>query len=246
MSNNVHDIINIERKKRGLPHVYWSRSMAQLASSQANYCASIGRMVHSARFAFRGGENLCGGQGIFSPRQVVNSWLQSKQGHREYILSPRVTKAGVGISRKNGKMFVAWAFSDIPPTQSDCPNYKPTIIKLPGFFNIFKRRHIMRFNPFKIGFSLILGFVGFLSIVLGAHGFYIYFNRIDLFLSDDVSKLFLVFDTPARLDRLVIWATHIGIQSWFLPLSILLAGLWLFNYSRLWDIVSSFFDKIRP
>lgn len=110
MANKVHDIINRERKKRGLPHISWSKELARLAQKQANYCAKVGRKVHSGRPAFYGGENLSGGKGDFSPRSIVNSWLKSQLGHREYLLSPEVTRAGVGTARRNGKMFVAWTF----------------------------------------------------------------------------------------------------------------------------------------
>jgi len=123
--SKVHNLINYERKKRGVPHVYWSREMARLAQSQANYCARVGHLVHSKRFAFQGGENLAEGGRRFSPRAIVDCWLGSKAGHREYLLSPRVRKAGVGVAKAKGKTFVAWAFSDAPPSSPDCPHFKP-------------------------------------------------------------------------------------------------------------------------
>jgi len=122
--SKVHDLINYERKKRGIPTAYWSREMAKLAQSQANYCAKVGHLVHSSRFAFRGGENLAQGGSNFSPRAIVNTWLSSRAGHREYLLSPRVKKMGVGIAKSRGRTYVAWAFSDEPPTYPDCPYYK--------------------------------------------------------------------------------------------------------------------------
>lgn len=105
----VHNIINAERGKRGLPHISWSKYWAELAQSQANHCAKVGRRVHSDRPAFCGGENICGGKGYFSPRAIVNSWLKSEL-HRVYLLSPDVARAGVGIARRNGKMFATWTF----------------------------------------------------------------------------------------------------------------------------------------
>lgn len=122
---NVNDLINYERKKKGISsHVFWSREMARLAQSQANYCAKVGHLVHSDRYAYRGGENLAQGPSNFTSRAIVDCWLNSKAGHREYLLSPKVRKAGVGIAKSGGKTFVAWAFSDDPPTYPDCPNYK--------------------------------------------------------------------------------------------------------------------------
>jgi hypothetical protein len=123
--SEVHDLINLERRKRGINTVYWSREMTRLAQSQANYCAKVGHLTHSNRYAFQGGENLAGGPGNLSPRTIVNIWLRSKKGHREYLLSPRVRKAGVGTSKSRGYTYAAWAFSDKPPTYPDCPYYKP-------------------------------------------------------------------------------------------------------------------------
>lgn len=123
----VHDLINNERKKRGISNVYWSRQMARLAQSQAEYCAKVGHLVHSRRYAFQGGENLAQGGYYFSPRSIVNCWLRSKAGHREYLLSHRVRKAGVGIAKSKGKTFVAWAFSDQAPSYPDCPYYKKSL-----------------------------------------------------------------------------------------------------------------------
>ncbi|KKM05679.1 hypothetical protein LCGC14_1751660 [marine sediment metagenome] len=110
--------------------------MARLAQSQADYCARIGRMVHSDRYAFRGGENLVQGGNNFTPRAIVNCWLNSKAGHREYLLSPMVTKSGVGIAKRNGKMFVAWAFSDASCKYPDCPAFKSKPIKSPKIFSV--------------------------------------------------------------------------------------------------------------
>jgi hypothetical protein len=153
--SKVHDLINYERKKRGMRTVYWSREMARLAQSQANYCAKVGRLVHSNRYAFQGGENLVGGKGNFSPRTIVNTWLKSPK-HRSYLLSPRVRKAGVGISKSRGKMFVAWAFSDKPPTYPDCPYYKPHRPKI-------VRRKTMRF--LWILLAIIFAIVFLISLV---------------------------------------------------------------------------------
>ena len=246
--SNVHDLINKERKRRHLPHVYWSKEIARLAQSQANYCAKVGRMVHSNRYAFQGGENLCGGKGNFSPQTIVNTWLRSKAGHREYLLSPRVTKAGVGTAKRNGKMFVAWAFSSSPCTYPDCPSLKPkSTIKIPhNPLKIFIRKHNTPTNPFRVGLSLILSLGGVLGMGLGAHGIYVYFNRSSLLLGGKGQKLFLTFDVPTTLQPMVLWASERGLQSWVVPILIFLGSLWLFNYSRFLGLLSGWLNKIRP
>lgn len=114
----IHKAVNRERRKRRIHPVYWSVNLAKLALNQAKYCAKIGRMVHSKRYAFQGGENLFMTTGRLKPMSAVRGWLRSKKGHREYLLSNRVTQAGVGIAKSRGKTYVAWAFSDGFPMQS--------------------------------------------------------------------------------------------------------------------------------
>jgi hypothetical protein len=161
--SKVHDLINQERKKRGIHTVYWSREMARLAQSQANYCARVGRLIHSHRFAFQGGENLAEGGGNFPPRAIVNCWLRSKAGHREYLLSSMVRKAGIGISKSKGKTYVAWAFSDVPPTYPDCPYYKPHRPKLQS-----KGKRRINLLALKLFLSL-LAIAGFVDIIYRGH-----------------------------------------------------------------------------
>jgi uncharacterized protein YkwD len=114
----VHRLINGERKKRGIPPVRWNQELYYLAKQQADYCAKVGRLVHSKRFAFDGGENLCGGKGNITPRMIVKTWLKSKAGHREYLLSPQVKSAGVAISKSRRGTYCAWSFSDKPVGQA--------------------------------------------------------------------------------------------------------------------------------
>ena len=101
-------------------------------------------------------------------------------------------------------------------------------------------------NPFKAGVSLVLGFIGLLGMALGVHGIYVYFNRLDLILGGEGAKFLLMLDVPIRLRDLIMWASARGLQSWFIPTLIFLAGLWLFNYSRLWNMLSRLLDRIRP
>jgi len=245
--SNVHALINKERRQRHLPHVYWSKEMARLAQSQANYCAKEGHLVHSNRFAFKGGENLAQGGNRFSAKAIVNCWLGSHQGHREYLLSSKVTKAGIGISKRHGKTFVAWAFSDAPPTYPDCPSLKNKQIRtfsLKNFLGI--RKSPKKMNLFKLIFSILLGCFGLLGILLGAHSIYVYFNRLSLLVNGDAEKLFLTVTVPSSLRPAVSWASERGFQSWVIPALILLGGLWLLNYSRLWRLISGWLNRIKP
>ena len=219
--------------------------MARLAQSQAEYCARVGRLVHSNKFAFKGGENLAQGNSNFSPRAIVDTWLKSKAGHREYLLSPQVRKMGVGIAKSRGKTYVAWAFSDESPSYPDCPYYKPHAPQLRIKFPTIKlsyRRHGMLRTPV----SLFMGFIGLLGIVLGAHGLYVYFSRVEVFLfGGEAQKLFLTFEVPMRLREAVMWMSAKGIQSWFIPAAVLAGGIIVWNYSNITSKLSKFLEKVK-
>ena len=116
MKTRIHNLVNRERTKQGIPAVRWSSLMTRLAQSQANYCARIGYCKHSNRLAFAGGENLCGGRGNFPAEIIVATWMHSPE-HKEYLLSRDVKQVGTGVARRNGKMFVAWAFSSVDPNE---------------------------------------------------------------------------------------------------------------------------------
>jgi len=118
--SEIHDAINEVRMREGVSWICWSNEMVRLAQDQANYCAKVGRLVHSDRPAFWGGEDLMQGHWKSSPWDVVNCWICSRR-HQEYLLSPVVKKAGVGVAYARGQMYVAWAFSDKPPSLGDCP-----------------------------------------------------------------------------------------------------------------------------
>ena len=234
MSNiqgKVHDLIRAERRKRGLPHAYWSRGMARLAQVQANYCAKVGHMVHSDRYAFQGGENLAGGNGNFTPKAIVDCWMHSKAGHREYLLDPRVAKCGVGIAKARGKTFAAWAFSDEPPSFPDCLCYKSSI----------RRRLKGGRNMLRLPVKVVVICASVALIVLGIHGLYVYFNTTELFFGGGIDKLFLTFEVPARLTSVVVWMSVKGILSWFLPAVFVVAGLivwgWGMSIDTRYDIL---------
>lgn len=113
VASQIHQLVNEERQKRRILPVKWSEQLARQAQSQVEYCAEVGDLVHSSRYAFQGGENLFWVPGVPYARAIVDTWLGSTQGHREYLLSPRVKYAGVGVVYKNGETFAAWAFADM-------------------------------------------------------------------------------------------------------------------------------------
>lgn len=123
-ARRVHTLINAERKRCGLRPLYWSKACADYAQSSADGCAKLGQLVHAHLLSWDGGENLAFGSGHFTPRAIVNGWMHSRAGHRENLLNPRATMAGVGVARKGKRTYAAWIFSRVSPTYPDCPGYK--------------------------------------------------------------------------------------------------------------------------
>jgi uncharacterized protein YkwD len=122
-AKRVHTLINSKRRRRGLRPVYWSRGCADYAQSSADSCARLGQLVHARLLNWDGGENLAFSSGRFTPRAIVNRWMRSA-GHRENLLNPQATMAGVGATRTGKGTYVAWIFSRMPPTYPDCPGYR--------------------------------------------------------------------------------------------------------------------------
>jgi hypothetical protein len=191
-------------------------------------------MVHSSRYAFKGGENLVGGRGSFTPKDVVKSWMHSKAGHREYLLSPRVRRAGVGMARRNGKMFVAWAFSDqtlLEPFKIKFPHFKIPLLQNYGA----KGGSGMLRLPVKL--ALICASI--FAIVLGAHGIWVYFSRLELLFGAEAAKLFLAIGIPVRLRAPIEWMSMKGLQSWFIPAVFIVVGLLIWQWQTRIDAGNS-------
>lgn len=239
-TSELHKLLNRERTKRGLTYARWNQDLWHGCKSHCNYMLKTKHLVHADISEIpSGGECICGGKGNHSPKTIVKSWMNSP-GHKALILSPSIRSHAVAISDGKYGTYATWHGSNHAIQTIAKP------IKIPNLFKIFIRRKPMPTNPFKVGLSLVLGVIGLLGMALGVHGVYVYFNRLDLFLGGEGAKLFLAIDMPIRLRDLVMWASARGVQSWIIPTLIFLAGLAIFNYSRLWTMISRFLDKIRP
>lgn len=244
----VHQLINKERKKRGLSYIKWNQELYHLAKDQANYCARVGHLVHSDRYALQGGENLCGGKGNLSPQSIVRCWMHSKAGHRKWLLDPRVKSAGVGIAKSRHGTYAAWAFNG---DANGFPNITlPNPIEITSKIGEWLAKHKLPIKQRREGMlrtpvSIFLGFVGLLGIILGIHGLYVYFSRLELFFGGEASKLLLMWEVPIRLRPLIEWASVKGLQSWFLPAVVLVGGIIIFNSSNILSRVTSLLERLK-
>lgn len=84
--------------------------MYKLAKSHAINMAKDGRVFHTSRYAFEGGECVTGGRGSRKPHDILLSWLKSP-GHRQFLMDIRVKLAAVGIAYSRKGTYAAWSFS---------------------------------------------------------------------------------------------------------------------------------------
>lgn len=236
----THRLINRERRRRRIAPVTWDYRLYKLARDHSQAMAHRGRLFHSTRPALQGGENCY--MGPHNAHTIVKTWLRSP-GHRAWLLDRRVKTAAVALWRGRGRRaywYASWSFSaQMLPGRFHLPRVNLDLIAT-----------IFRGVGGLVGFSYstVLGafwvLVSILASVLGAHGLYVYFNRMDVLFGGNINKLFLTFGVPSVLQRYVEWMSMRGFQSWIIPAAVLIGGLWLwFNVGR--EVVDSFLSKVK-
>ncbi len=80
-------------------------------------------------------------------------------------------------------------------------------------------------NVLRLPVKVILICASIVAVVLGAHGLYVYFSRLELLFGGEADKLFLAFEMPIRLAPVVQWTSYKGLQSWFIPAVFVVVGL---------------------
>lgn len=123
---SIHNLINAERRKRGVGDLEWNEELARVAREYSKKMAREGFFDHrdddgnsvvdrvtKARISgwSRIGENLYYSEGYDSFEAMsVRGWMKSP-GHRENLLDRRYTSAGIGVARsRDGKIYVTQVF----------------------------------------------------------------------------------------------------------------------------------------
>ena len=107
-------LVNAERVGRGLPSLEANGTLAQGAAAYAQTLLQLNTLSHNAdggllaRIQATGygewallGEVLWASTGYLPPERTVADWLASS-GHRDIVLNPTFTKAGIGCSVSEG------------------------------------------------------------------------------------------------------------------------------------------------
>lgn len=120
MEEEVIRLVNEIREANGLSRVVKDERLCEIARDFAcqmveeDFFAHIhpitgegpGQRAFAGGYAFRTlGENLAAGQP--TPQQAMEDWLNSDEGHRENILSPRWSVIGVAV-RTGGEYGLYW------------------------------------------------------------------------------------------------------------------------------------------
>lgn len=112
--SRIFELINAERKRRGLPALVYNEQLGQMAKIQSQNMAHFQKMAHvipeaklptmtdRARhvgYPFgRLAENIA--LGFPDAQAAVQGWMNSK-GHRANILNSDVSETGIGIARSS-------------------------------------------------------------------------------------------------------------------------------------------------
>lgn len=125
VERRVFDLVNLERHRRGLQDLKWSAPLAEEARRHSARMATLWFFSHDdpergalakrlkeAGIRYRRcGENIFDEKGYPDPAlQAVRGWMSSP-GHRDMMLSPLFTHAGVGAAvRADGAILIAEDF----------------------------------------------------------------------------------------------------------------------------------------
>lgn len=122
-------LLNLERKQAGLAALAWNDDAARAARAHARRMAEDGELSHqvpgepglqqrlvatSARFA-SAAENIA----LADDEDEAHLGLMSSPGHRENILTSYYTAVGVGVMKRNGRLFVTEDFVRLIPSYSE-------------------------------------------------------------------------------------------------------------------------------
>lgn len=125
-ASRVLALINAERTSRGIPALQNSSALVRSAQSYARTLLQLEELGHdgdgtslSDRVAAAGydggpplGEVLWGSTGYLPPERVVADWMASKS-HRQMILDPTYSLAGVGCAFSDGDRLKARCVMDL-------------------------------------------------------------------------------------------------------------------------------------
>lgn len=140
MERLVFDLVNDERRERGLEPLEWDDQLAELAREWSSEMADQGRLEHQdpermleRSEGFTGvGENIFRATGPLPASTIHVSWMRS-DGHRANVLRPEFDRLGVGfLCTGDGEVWATQRFGrtgtpSLTPPEDDIPPEQPIV-----------------------------------------------------------------------------------------------------------------------
>lgn len=137
LQSEMLDLINDARKDSGLDPVTLSSPLSELAQSHTDDMASNGYFSHYSKDGKTPDERRIE-MGLSTPVseniaqdtsiEFAHNGLMRSAAHMANIVDPNWTQVGLGISLKNGYLYVAQEFAGKKISESDLENYKSELI----------------------------------------------------------------------------------------------------------------------
>lgn len=140
MERVIFDLVNEERRERGLEPLVWDEQLAERAREWSRGMADDGSLEHEdpqqmleqAEELSGVGENIFRGTGEVPASTVHVRWMRSP-GHRTNVLQPEFDRLGVGIvCTEDGEVFATQRFGRSGPptagrTDQEVPPEQPVV-----------------------------------------------------------------------------------------------------------------------
>ena len=112
LERDVVALVNVERAKQGLGALAIKRDITRVARSHSDRMASQDNLHHNPDFSteITGWTRVSENVGVGPSVQRIHAALMDSTGHRRNILDDKVTEIGVGVTLRNGRVWITQNF----------------------------------------------------------------------------------------------------------------------------------------
>lgn len=133
--------VNAERGTRGLPALATSGDLAAVAQRWSDHMASTGTLAHNPQLSQQvsGWRSIGENVGVGGSELQIHEALMASPGHRANILNTQYGQIGIGITHRNGRVWVTQVFRQPagPTAAPIIPNRPSAVYKAPHSPNIY-------------------------------------------------------------------------------------------------------------
>jgi uncharacterized protein YkwD len=112
LERDFHALVNIERAKAGLHSLDVKADIVQVARGHSNRMAGEWRLFHNPTYTTQitGWQRISENVGYGPSVRSIHRALMESEGHRRNIMDDRVTQIGIGVTIKDGRVWVTQNF----------------------------------------------------------------------------------------------------------------------------------------